>query len=63
MIEFFRSGGGDAMDSLKNLTSLKWKEWIANQRWVLLILLICWLYFSFTKMWVFAAIVASSITV
>jgi len=40
MIQFFRSGGCDAMDSLKNLTSLKWKEWIAKQRWVLLILLI-----------------------
>jgi len=26
MIRFFRSGGRDAMDSLKNLTSLEWKE-------------------------------------
>jgi protein-glutamine gamma-glutamyltransferase len=40
MIRFFRSGGRDAMDSLKNLTSLEWKEWVANQRSVLLVLLV-----------------------
>jgi hypothetical protein len=39
MIQFFRSGGSDVMNSLKNLTSLEWKEiWIANQKWTLLIL-------------------------
>jgi hypothetical protein len=26
MVRFFRSGGRDAMDSLKNLTSLEWKD-------------------------------------
>ena len=41
MVRFFRSGGRDAMDSLKNLTSLEWKDmWISNQRWTLLILLV-----------------------
>jgi protein-glutamine gamma-glutamyltransferase len=41
MIRFFRSGGSDAMDSLKNLTSFEWKDiWISNQKWTLLILLI-----------------------
>jgi hypothetical protein len=40
MIRFFRSGGHDAKDSLKNMTSLEWKECLSNQRWVLLILLV-----------------------
>jgi hypothetical protein len=40
MIRFFRSGGHDAKDSLKNMTSLEWKECISNQRWVLLILFV-----------------------
>jgi len=41
MIRFFRSSGRDAMDSLKNLTSLEWKDiWVSNQKWTLLILLV-----------------------
>ena len=41
MIQFFRSGGSDTIDLLKNLTSLEWKDiWIPNQRWTLLGLLL-----------------------
>jgi protein-glutamine gamma-glutamyltransferase len=41
MIRFFSSGGRDAIDSLKNLTSLEWKDvWISNQKWTLLVLLV-----------------------
>ena len=47
MVRFFGSGGRDAMDSLKSLTSLEWKNmWISNQRWTLLILLVmvCYIF-------------------
>jgi protein-glutamine gamma-glutamyltransferase len=40
MIRFFGSGGRDAIDSLKNLTSLEWKEWVSSQKWALLIVLV-----------------------
>lgn len=41
MIQFFRSGGRDAMDSLKNLISLQWKDiWVSNQKWTFFILLV-----------------------
>jgi len=43
MAQFFRSSSRDAVDSLKNLTSLEWedvREWTGNQKWVLLALLI-----------------------
>lgn len=43
MVNFFRSGSRDAMDSLKNLTSLGWKDlsnWFVNQKWILLGLLL-----------------------
>ena len=42
MAQSLRSGSRDAIDSLKNLTSLNWRdlqEWIENQKWALLILL------------------------
>ena len=41
MVQYFRSGSRDVVDSLKNLTSLEWKEmgkWISNQNWISLIL-------------------------
>ena len=64
MIQFFRSGGRDAMDSLKNLTSLKMERVDSKSKMGFIDPAYNnWLYFSFTKMWVFAAIVASSITV
>ena len=64
MIQFFRSGGRDAMDLLKNLTSLKMERVDSKSKMGFIDPAYNnWLYFSFTKMWVFAAIVASSITV
>ena len=37
MVKFFRSGSRDAMDSLKNLTSLgDLRLWFMDQKWILL---------------------------
>lgn len=43
MIRFFRTEGADAMDSLKNITSMEWQDiraWMFDQKWTLLILLV-----------------------